>query len=319
MTTTRRSLMLGLFGTLCAPAVAKAGVQVDGGHAFGSSWRITVGNAVPMYRLRPRIEAIIAEVDSQMSPYRRASDLSRFNRAGTLDWQPMPTALCHVTTEALRIAARTGGAFDPTVGPIVSRLGFGPIKGRAGHHSGLHAHATALRKDTPDLTLDLCGIAKGYSLDRIVGELTRAGVSDALVEVGGEVRATGTHPDGRNWRVAIADPRVRNGSALAIVAPGQLALATSGPAVNGLAGSISTSHIIDPAHGKAASSSLLSVSVLSPTAAEADALATALCALGPEAGAGLARRLDISALFLCNADCGRSEVTTGRFSQHLLI
>ncbi len=320
MPMTRRTMILGLLGSSLGSASASAsGVQIDGGFAFGSSWRITTDDSTDLARIRPTVEAIIAEVDSQMSPYRKASDLSVFNAAGAQVWHPMPPALCHVAAQALRIAKLTDGAFDPTVGPTVSRYGFGPIKGGLGHFSGIAATATALRKTAPHLTLDLCGIAKGYALDRIAGALSRAGVVNALVEIGGEVKALGRHPSGRPWNVAIADPTAAGFRTQRIIDPGQFALATSGHAANGLRGPLGTSHIIDPHHGKPASTVLLSVSVLAATAIQADALATAFCAAGPEAGVALARRLKVAALFVMEGTRKPSEVTTGRFANHILV
>lgn len=315
MKLTRRGIILGAVGSVVAPAVARSEVRVEGGLAFGSSWRITLDGSVPLARLRPLVEGVIAEVDGQMSPYRAGSDLSVFNATPSRGWQSMPPALCHVAGEALRMATLTGGAFDPTVGPIVSRYGFGPIKGGLGSFLGVDVQPRSLRKAAPGLTLDLCGIAKGYALDRITDALARAGVVDALAEVGGEVKALGRHPDGRPWSVAIADPRAKSFAVQRIVAPGRLALATSGHASNGLSGPIATSHIIDPRRGRPTSADTLSVSVLAPTAMQADALATGLCALGSQEAVALARRLGIAALFVGKSN----DVMTGRFSQHVLI
>jgi len=319
MTLTRREMILGMLGTAVGPALAEAGGQVGGGLAFGSSWRIVMDDAVPLAQVRPMIEAVIVRVDRQMSPFRRHSDLSTFNAASGLDWQPMPRDICQVASEALRVAALTDGAFDPTVGPLVSRFGFGPIKGRSGHFSGVEVAERALRKVSPGLTVDLCGIAKGYALDQIVETLELADVANALVEVGGEVKALGHHPDGRPWKLAIVAPQVGAFQAQRIVAPERFALATSGHTVNGLSGPVATSHIIDPARDRPATTGLLSVSVLAPRAMEADALATGFCALGPEAGVDLARRLEVSALFIIETGSGSKEVTTGGFAKHVLI
>lgn len=316
---TRRSVILGMLGTALNPAQASAGVQVEGGFAFGSSWRITTDEATDLAAVRSMIEAVITEVDSQMSPYRAASHLSVFNTARTLDWQSMPAAFCEVAARALRVADLTGGAFDPTVGPVVSRFGFGPISGGAGRYSGIEVGEGALRKDMLDLTLDLCGIAKGYALDRIVAALSNAGVDNALVEVGGEVRAMGRHPDGRAWQVAIVDPLADGFRVHRIITPGKYALATSGHAANGIAGKLCTSHIIDPRRSQPASTLLASVSVLASEASHADALATALCAVGPDAGVILARHLDISALFIVKGGSGLTDIMTGHFAQHVLI
>lgn len=320
MPMTRRHMMLCTLSAGFAPfAVSAAGLHAEGGLAFGSSWRITTDAGADLPNLRPQIEAVIADVDAQMSPYRSNSSLSAFNTSRATTWQAMPRAFCEVAGEALRVARITGGHFDPTVGPIVSRFGFGPITGGTGAFSGIEAAPTALRKASPDLTLDLCGIAKGHALDRIVAVLSRAGVENAVVEVGGEVSTLGQHPEGRPWAIAIADPSVPDIRAIKIVAPGGRALATSGPSVNGVSGTVGTSHIIDPNTRRPATGTLLSVSVLADTAMRADGLATALCAAGPDAGVALAHTLGTSALFVLEGSPQPVEIMTGRFADHILI
>lgn len=319
MLLTRRGMIFGALGATFGATHARANVQVQGGLSFGSSWRISVGETADFSVLRPMVEAVIAEVDRQMSPYKASSDLSAFNAARGVNWQPMPRAFCHVAGQALRIAQLTDGAFDPTVGPIVSRFGFGPIKGGAGHFTSINARASSLRKTAPEVTLDLCGIAKGFALDQIAKTVQRAGVRDALIEVGGEVKALGSHPDGRRWGVAIADPTSVDFKAYRIVSLDGHALATSGHAANGMTGRIATSHVINPKQSQPASGALLSVSVLAETALEADALATAFCAAGPTGGMALARRLAVAALFIVDTPDGVMDVMTGRFAQHVLI
>ena len=133
MDVTRRAMLLGMVGSAVAPAcLANAQLRVEGGFAFGSSWRITTSAQYDLAKIRREIDAIIARVDQEMSPYRGDSDLTRFNRSTSPDWQRMPANLCHVTSQALHIAKLTDGAFDPTVGPLVARHGFGPISGAPG-------------------------------------------------------------------------------------------------------------------------------------------------------------------------------------------
>lgn len=317
---TRRAVIQGLAAASFAPSrLAAADEDVIGGLAFGSSWRVTAGRGLDKATIAIEVAAIIREVDTAMSPYLPLSDLSRFNTAAVTDWQEMPRSLCEVVDEALDIAQQTGGAFDPTVGPLVSRYGFGPIAGAMGLFRDIHVGTSALKKAMPDLTLDLCGIAKGYALDRITNRLNALGLTDALIEVGGEVRALGSHPHGRNWQVAVADPTTPDFRVHRIIDPGVLALATSGHSVNGISGHHTTSHIIDPRSQTPAQTALASVTVLASTATRADALATALCAAGPVAGTQLAQHLNISALFITDGTAAPLEVLTGDFAHHLLI
>jgi len=309
----RRDLILGsaaLAMTSAIPPRAHAGAI--GGHAFGSSWRLMPGEAIDPHAARRAIDSVVAAVDATMSPYRADSDITRFNRAVTRDVQAMPGDLCRVAEAAMSVAARTDGAFDPTVGPIVSRHGFGPIYGATGAWAGLAVSDGAISKAEPGLTLDLCGIAKGHALDEIVLSLQRMGVKSALVELGGEVAALGAHPDGRDWQIAIENPFSDVFAAQRIITPGMMRIATSGHRHNGVSGR--TSHIIDTSTGRPALGTIGSVSVLAPIAMEADALATALCAMDDEHAIGFAQDQAISALFVL-AD---REVMTGAFQTHVI-
>lgn len=313
MAMTRRDVMLGAAAALLVPGRAEAGLASIGGPAFGSSWRATLAASDAQETAR-MIGRVLAGVDDCFSPYRPHSALSLFNTAQETGWQVSDAALVEVAKDALEIAGLTDGFFDPTVGPMVGRYGFGPITGRAGRFSEIEVDGGKMRKSAPDLTLDLCGIAKGHALDRVIRALAAEGVESAIIDVGGEVRSLGLHPDGRPWSVAIADPE-RPGAARRILAPGELAVATSGHAANGVRRRPSTSHIIDPLSRRPADQGLLSVTVLDRSAARADALATALCAAGREAGPDLARRLNISALFLLDG----GEEMTGAVETHVLI
>ena len=96
---------------------------------FATDWSVVVPDGADIDNLRAPIEQMLARVDLQTCrPWRSDSDVTRFNRApaGTM---PMPAELMRVSSAALDIAGRSGGEFDPTVGPLVSRWGFGPIEG----------------------------------------------------------------------------------------------------------------------------------------------------------------------------------------------
>lgn len=330
MQISRRDMVLGLAASgvgLASPAWAGSLVStghvskgyVSNGSAFGGFWRLVTADAQMARVAKSVVDAVVDEVTQRMSPYNVTSELSRFNAAKTSDWLFMSRPSCTVVAEALRIATVTRGAFDPTVGPLVARFGFGPIQGAVGRYDDIIVAPSAIRKQVPGLTLDLCGIAKGYALDRVIADLAQAGVEDALIEIGGEVRALGMHPRGRAWKIGIADPLSNGAGVQRIVKPGGLALATSGHAVNGIRGPVNISHIVDPQSGRPALMTLASVSVLAATGMEADALATALCAHGARAGIDLAGRLGVSALFVTDGSEAPVEVMTGGFDAHIEI
>lgn len=317
MALTRRAFAMGSLAVPFLVGRANAATTVTQGMAFGSTWRL-VSDAPLSQSARAALAGIIACVDEQMSPYRGESDLSRFNSFHSDQWQRAPEELCTVTRIALDMARFTDGAFDPTVGPAVHRFGFGPIEGRSGRFLDISVASDALRKQDRELTLDLCGLAKGYALDQITLALLDDGVGNFMLELGGEVRAQGLHPSGRDWRIAIEDPSGAVLAARHVVVPGDRALATSGHRANGLSGPIATSHIIDPQSQRPVVPYAASVSVLAQTAIQADALATALTAMGPQ-GPEFARAHDLSALFLLALPAPRAHILTGSFATHILV
>ena len=288
------------------------------GSAFATGWSITAPASVDLERLRAPIAEMLAEIDLQMSPWRTDSAVSRFNRApaGTLD---MPGALTHVTGAALALAGLSNGEFDPTVGPLVARWGFGPISGDdTPDWNGIGLEGNALSKSHAGLTLDLCGIAKGYALDRMADIVKDAGCSDFLIDLGGELTTMGRHPEGRPWHVAVEDPRPGVNGVFEVLDLGGMTVATSGSRANSYeAGTRLYTHIIDPLTREPANSDLLSVSVIAPDAMTADGWATALFAAGAARGPSLAAAHGVSALFILTGPQGLKRNTTGSFDAHL--
>jgi thiamine biosynthesis lipoprotein len=297
------------------PAFA-AGVRVIGGPAFGTSWRITLPEGEQVEAIAGAIRSIVGSVDAAMSPFRPHSEISLFNASDSCDWQALSPETCAVVSESLDVATLSGGAFDPTVGPIVGRYGFGPIHRLAqGSYRDISARPDTVRKRQPSLTLDLCGIAKGHALDRMVAALDDLGAADFLIELGGEVFARGTHPGGRAWQVGVERPEPGPTLLQRIVRLDGRGLATSGDAVNGYAmAGRRYSHIIDPYRREPANNGIASVSVLMPATVTADALATALMAMGPAEGAALAEREEIPALFIVREGDGLREIMTAGFA-----
>ncbi|RUT34485.1 FAD:protein FMN transferase [Arsenicitalea aurantiaca] len=299
MAITRRNLLLGAawMGLLGASPLRAGETARLSGRAYGTTWSIRIVGTGPAPATLDGIGAILAEIDEEMSPFRPDSALSGFN-AAPAGWHASGPGLLAVTGEALRIATLTGGAFDPSVGPSVGRYGFGPITGeRTGTYRGLSIRPGAIGKTEAGLSLDLCGIAKGHALDRVGRHLKASGHSDFLIEIGGELLASGSGPEGRPWRLGIEHPET--GALYARLAATDIALATSGDRINryDLAGRRYT-HIIDPLTDAPVANSVASVSVLHPSAMTADALATGLMVMGAERGLALAEAEALPVLFL---------------------
>ena len=303
-----------MFAAACPALVTGAeATQTLSGPAFGTTWRVVLPGGADMGPLRAPVEALLAEIDAEMSPWRPDSLLSRINRT-----DGVPVAITaefkRVAGSALMLAQQTGGAFDPTVGPTVAQWGFGPIKGGTGPWQGFRLDGAHLIKPAPDATLDLCGIAKGRALDRL-GELLRnRGMTDALVEIGGEVLALGRHPSGRHWQVGVEAPLPTDTGLIGHVALDNAALATSGIKANSfMLGDRRYSHIVDPVERAPVTGALASVTVQAETAMQADGWATGLMAAGEDQAVKLAHRHGVNALLLIADARGLRQVTTGAF------
>lgn len=316
---TRRGFIVSAAGAaLSTPRPANAGAIALQGRAFGGTWRAALPEDVDTAAVARLIGSVVGDVDRAMSPYQDHTELTRFNRSRSIDWQVCSPDLSKVAGKALEMANLTDGAFDPTVGPLVNRFGFGPIHGGMGQPADLSAMPGRLRKAHPEMTLDLCGIAKGHALDRIMDGLKKSGLDTALVELGGEIRTLGDHPDGRAWRAAIERPDAAAGVMAYVVEPRGLALATSGNGRQHIdLGASGVSHIIDPASGHPVDAAPASVSVLAESAMEADALATALMVMGINRGFAFADAHGFKALFLRGAG-GEEAVMTGNFREHVI-
>ncbi len=316
----RRFLTLGA-AALAAPFLARPGVAAVhpfGGRAFGTAWRVSLPARSGAERLTDTIAAFLARTDRMMSPWRADSELSLFN-AAPAGGVPVSAETAQVAATALRLAKASGGAFDPSVGPLVARWGFGPINGAAEPDwHALGAGDRGLEKTRASATLDLCGLAKGWALDGIGSVLKRAGHSAFLIDLGGELIAEGTHPDGRPWQVGVEDPRPAVAGLAARIALDRGAIATSGRKTNGYTlGTRRYSHIIDPTTQEPVAGQLDQVSVIARDAMTADGWATALLAAG-ENGPALAETNRIAALFLYHDARGVRRRTTGAFARHLV-
>lgn len=322
MTLTRRGFLAGSGAALVAPALEGATpdlLQIEG-PAFGAGWRVRVGVGADARAIIGAMSGVIDAVDVAMSPFRGGSEISVFNRAQTTDWLPLSPGILSTLHEARRIATQTQDAFDPTLGGLVGRYGFGPITSVPdGAFRDLALGSDAARKASAGQTLDLCGIAKGHALDRCAEALRTIGLRAFFIELGGEVSGSGRKPDGSTWRAAIERPLPGPAAAHCIVALNGEALATSGDLVNSyVLGGQRYSHIIAPQFMAPANTALASVSVFASRAITADALATALFAMGSERGPDFAQTAGIDALFLSRDGAGLRQVVTGRFAERII-
>jgi len=176
-----------------------------------------------------------------------------------------------------------------------------------------------LRRSLRHRYVDLSAIAKGYAVDALSSLLEGQRIASYLVEIGGELRARGSKPGGSPWKVAIERPLPGKPSVQNVVALRDNAVATSGGYRNYVEiDGKRLSHTIDPRTGRPVDHGLASVSVITPTAMRADALATALMVMGPEEGYRLAEREALAAHLITRNGDELRVLTTPRFETYLL-
>ncbi|MEK6250099.1 MAG: FAD:protein FMN transferase [Planctomycetales bacterium] len=322
MMVNRRTFMMvtgGAFLTSTLPSLAGS-TQIIGGSAFGSWWRASLPPTSDTREVWAAITEVIETIEASMSPYKASSELSLLNRSLDGQWIPLSDSIGQVISESLRIARLTDGAFDPTVGPLVRRYGFGPISGAvAVDYRSMVLGEQGIRKSMSKATLDLCGIAKGYAIDRMALVLEALGIRSFLLEAGGEVLARGRHPDGRSWQVGIETPGLAVPALRCIVRLEGMVLATSGNAINGgTETNVAFSHIIDSRTARPVANNVASVSVIAETGLQADALATALVVMGAESGLELAEKLNLAVFFQLREGPRIFETMSEGFAQYMV-
>ena len=246
-------------------------------------------------KLESAVEAAfteIARLDKLLSRHHQKSDVTRLSKSDNGSTVAMETV--EVIALGLDVAQRSGGAFDLTLGKLKVLWGFNKETPTVPDQDALSAALigigpTALSLDgqqvskrAPQLQVDLGGIAKGYAVDRAIAVLKEHGVTSAAVNAGGDMYLLGQRPE-RFWRIGIQHPRQKE-TVLETVQVRDQAVVTSGDYERFFEeDGIRYHHIFDPQNGLPARS-CQSVTIIADSVALADALATAVFVLGPEAG-----------------------------------
>lgn len=302
------------------------------GHAMGTTWRV-------VYRPGPFSEAALSthiaarleELEQIFSSYRTESEMSRFNAARTTEWIPVSVELAAVAAASRQLAEQTAGAFDPTLEPLLRLWGFsgsrrvldGPRPPSPAAVAAARAltgwsrleidGTTRLRKQHPDLALNLSSMAKGFAADEVSRRLVALSCADHLVQVGGDVRSHGSPSPATDasrpappervaapWRVALengADGLPADDPGAIVRLRGQ-AVSTSGDYRQGFTdGARRYGHLLDPRTGEPVDDGLMAVTVVAATCAQSSSLATALFVLGPAEGLSFAEQHHIAARF----------------------
>lgn len=309
------------------------------GRTMGTTYNIKVVSTpeeVELLKLHKKIDFALKQVNQEMSTYIADSEISRFNKSTSLEPVEVSEGFARVLTESIRLGELTEGKLDITVGPLVNLWGFGPeqrpekvpnadilstTRSRVGLKN-LHLNGNQLSKDIPNLYIDLSTTAKGYGVD-VIAELIEAnGITNYLVEIGGEMRLRGFKHTGELWAIAIEkpilDPSGEQRAIHQVIIPKDNAIATAGDYRNYFETEGQRfSHIIDPETGRPINHNLVSVTVIAPSSMTADGLSTSMMVMGAEQGIEFATKNDLAALFISKTENGFSEQFTVKFKQYL--
>lgn len=284
--------------------------------------------------VKQEIDDALVLVNKQMSTYDPTSELSLFNQSESTDWVSVSPATQKVVLEAIRLGELSNGVLDVTVGPLVNLWGFGPdarpevvpaqeqidaVRLVTGLDK-LDVSEAGLKKTVPGLYVDLSTIAKGYGVDVVAELLEAKGLTDYLVEIGGEMRVSGIKDDEMPWMIAIERPTVDQRAVQRILDIGTNAIATSGDYRNYYERDGKRySHLIDPRTGYPIQHNLVSVSVVHSSSMTADGLATALNVMGAEEAKAVAERENLAVLLITQENGEFNEYTSPAFKQAVNI
>jgi thiamine biosynthesis lipoprotein len=318
---------------LWVPSISQAKEYTIQGRTMGTFYTVKlVSSQKQSMDLRQKqIDTRLAQVNAGLSMYDPDSDLSRFNQTEPGRSFRLSHDFARVMDTARTVFTLTDGAWDGTVKPLVDLWGFGtrqptdslPEPGAitaAVALTGFHHlvfENNHVKKTKSGITLDLGSIAKGYGVDAIAGILTRAGIDNFLVEIGGELYGSGKNRHKKPWSVGITHPLKTGADAgfYKVVNLENRAIATSGDYRNFFKfGGKTYSHIIDPKTGYPVDNQVVSASVIACTCTFADALATAFMVMAPEDSLALADSLEnVECLIIQKTPDGFREIASQGF------
>jgi thiamine biosynthesis lipoprotein len=296
------AMIVALAVLMAAPPLQAAWFQdaqpIMGTRVHAELWHDDAAEAA---RLLAAVMSEMRRIDDTYSPYRENSALSKLNREAPRGWVDVSQEMFELLERSHRMSELTGGAFDVTYASVGRyydyRQGKRPDQARIRRtveaidyrHVELDSSRSRVRYQHPEVYVDLGGIAKGYAVDRCIGLLRQAGVTEASVSAGGDSYILGDRR-GQPWTVGIRDPR--DADAMTAVLPlMDTAVSTSGDYERFFEeDGVRYHHILDPATGRSARDAW-SVTILGAEATFTDALSTSVFVLGPEKGLELVNRL----------------------------
>jgi thiamine biosynthesis lipoprotein len=323
-----RNILYSLFLLIAITAVymyrqqRNVPVKIEG-KTMGTTYHITYFDQQKR-NFKPQIDSLLAAVNAGINTYQKDSEVTLFNNAAGSVKFKLPY-FREILERSKPIVEASKGAFDPTVMPLVNAWGFGPAQPLYGEIPDVDSirafvgfdkigfNKDSVWKTDARVQLDFGGIGQGYGADVIAAFLKQKGITDMLVEIGGEGMACGLNRQtGKPWQIGILDPNSTRSNRLfkAYVYLQNESFTTSGGyfnyrEINGR----KYTHTIDPQTGYPVNNPLLSVSVFTKDATSADGWATALMVMGPDkARKTLDQHKDMQGILMYSNDKGEMEV-----------
>lgn len=280
---------------------------------LGTSCKITIYD-LPTEQAFSQSFDRIEEIENEMSINISTSEVSTINKNAGIKPVVVSADTFRVIKEAVEVAKLSHGAFDPTVGPLVSSWNIGSNNARIPSQEEidkllplidyrmitLNEDEMSVYLEKKGMMIDLGGIAKGYAADEVAKILKSNKVEKAIVNLGGNVLTLGTRVDDTKWRIGVQNPELERGGYVMIVNFEDSALVTSGPYERFLeVDGVKYHHILDTTTGYPVDTELTSASIIAKESFISDALSTAVYSLGLKKGLALINSIDnVEALFI---------------------
>lgn len=300
--------------------------QHDQGFVFGTVYHITYQSKE---NLKDSIEAELKKVDNSLSMFNSKSTISRFNNGTSISLDD-DSMFADVFVKAMKISKTTGGAFDITIAPLVNAWGFGfkskkmpsakqvdSLRQFIGYQRIRYATRNGKRyieKSDPRMMLDCSAIAKGYGSDVVARFLRKKGIHNFMIEIGGEIVASGVSEKRVPWKIGVTKPTddslAENEELQTVLNVTDIAMATSGNYRNFYYnGGKKYAHTIDPHTGRPVQHNILSSTVLAHDCATADAFATSFMVTGLSGAQKILKKHpELMVYFIYSDEKGKNQV-----------
>jgi len=245
------------------------------------------------------IEQLLEHINETMNRFEEESEVSSINQFAGESAVQVSEETFRIIQTAKEYAERSGGKFDPTIGPLVDLWAIGNGGSKVPPQAAieeakqlvdyekllLDESQLAVQLNDIDMTLDLGAIAKGYAADVVTNYLQKQGFSSAIIDLGGNIVAMGNKPDGSAWSIGIQSPEEKRGNYLGTLEARDQTIVTSGVYERYFIDQDQLyHHVLDPFTGYPANNELVSTTIITDQSMHADAMSTSVFLLGLEKG-----------------------------------